>query len=115
MFNMSATCDSAHVESVFVVAVSSRSPDLSQCDFFLWGYVKGLVFVLPLPANIEEMKERIRAALETVTEDMLQRVWHELEYRLNVCRVTDGAYIEHLWKSVTESTNICTFLRKFSQ
>ena len=93
---MSATCDSAHVESVFVVAVSLRSPDLSPCDFFLWGYVKGLVFVLPLPANIEEMKERIRAALETVTEDMLQRVWHELEYRLNVCRVTDGAYIEHL-------------------
>ena len=62
---MSAACDSAHVESVFVVAISSRSPDLSLCDFFLWGYVKGLVFVLPLPANIEEMKERITAALET--------------------------------------------------
>ena len=93
---MSAACDSAHVESVFVVANSSRSPDLSPRDFFLWGYVKELVFVLPLPANIEEMKERITAALETVTEDMLQRVWHELEYRLNVCRVTGGAHIEHL-------------------
>ena len=96
MFNMSAACDSADVESVFVVAISSRSPDLPPCDFFLWGYVKGLVFVLPLPANIEEMKERITAALETVTEDMLQRVWHELEYRLNVCRVRGGAHIEHL-------------------
>ena len=82
MFNMSAACDSAHVESVFELV---RSPDLSPRDFFLWGYVKGLVFVLPLPANIEEMKLRITAALETVTEDMLQRVWHELEYRLNVC------------------------------
>ena len=58
--------------------------------------MKGLVFVLPLPANIEEMKERITAAPDTVTEDMLQRVWHELEYRLNVCRVTGGAHIEHL-------------------
>ena len=76
---MSAACDSAHVESVFVVAISPRSPNLSSCDFFLLGYVKGLVFVLPLPANIEEMKERIIAALDTVTEDMLQRVWHELE------------------------------------
>lgn len=73
-----------------------RSPDLSPCDFFLWGYVKGLVFVPPLPANIEELKQRITAALETVTEDMLQRVWHELEYRLDVCRVTGGAHIEHL-------------------
>ena len=93
---MSAACDSAHVGSVFVEAISSRSPDLSSCDFFLWGDVKGLVFVLPLPTNIEEMKERITAALETVTEDMLQRVWHELEHRLNVCRVTRGAHIEHL-------------------
>ena len=58
--------------------------------------MKELDFVLPLPANIEETKQRIAAALETVTEDMLQRVWHELEYRLNVCRVTGGAHIEHL-------------------
>ena len=58
--------------------------------------MKRLVFVLTLPANIEEMKERITAALESITEDMLQRVWHELEYRLNVCRVTGGAHIEHL-------------------
>ena len=57
--------------------------------------MKELVFVLPLPANIEEMKQRITAALETVTEDMLQQVWHELEYRLDVCRVTGGAYTEH--------------------
>ena len=73
-----------------------RSPDLSPCDFFLWGYVKGLAFVLPLPANIEEMKQRITAALETLSEDMLQRVWHEFENRLNVCKVTGGAHIEHL-------------------
>ena len=36
------------------------------------------------------------AALETVTQDMLQRVWQELDYRLDVCRVTGGAHIEHL-------------------
>ena len=58
--------------------------------------MKGLVFVPPFPANIEEMKQRITAALEIVTKDMLQRVWHELEYRLDVCRVTGGAHIEHL-------------------
>ena len=81
---------------MIVVAISPRSPDLSTCHFFLWGYVKGLVFVLPLPANIEEMKQRITAALATVTEDMLQRVWHELEFPLDVSRVTGGAHIEHL-------------------
>ena len=44
--------------------------------------MKELVFVPSLPANIEEMKQRITAALETVTKDMLQRVWHELEYHV---------------------------------
>ena len=27
---------------------------------------------------------------------MLTRVWQELEYRIDVCRVTRGARIEHL-------------------
>jgi len=27
---------------------------------------------------------------------MLKRVWQELEYRIDVCRVTSGAHIEHL-------------------
>jgi hypothetical protein len=27
---------------------------------------------------------------------MLKRVWRELEYRIDVCRVTRGAHIEHL-------------------
>jgi len=27
---------------------------------------------------------------------MLTRVWQELEYRIDVCRVTCGAHIEHL-------------------
>ena len=64
-----------------------RSPDLTPCDFFLWGYVKTLVYVSPLPANVNELKQRITIALETVTQDMLHRVWEELDYRLDVCRV----------------------------
>jgi hypothetical protein len=30
---------------------------------------------------------------------MLTRVLQELEYRIDVCRVTRGAHIEHLWLS----------------
>jgi hypothetical protein len=28
--------------------------------------------------------------------NMLTRVWQQLEYRIDVCRVTRGAHIEHL-------------------
>ena len=27
---------------------------------------------------------------------MLQTVWNELDYRVDVCRITNGAHIEHL-------------------
>jgi len=60
------------------------------CDFFLWGYVKDQVYVPPLPASIPELKVRIRTAIETITADMLQTVWNELDYRVDVCRITNG-------------------------
>ena len=64
--------------------------------FFLWGYVKDQVYVPPLPASISELEVRIRTAIETITADMLQRAWIELGYRVDVCRITKGAHIEHL-------------------
>jgi len=73
-----------------------RSPDATPCDFFLWGYVKDQVYVPPLPASIPELKVRIRTTIETITTDMLQTVWNELNYRVDVCRITMGAHIERL-------------------
>jgi len=54
------------------------------------------VYVPLLPASIAEVKVRIRTAIETITADMLQTVWNELDYRVNVCRITKGELIEHL-------------------
>ena len=48
------------------------------------------------PRKYPELKVRIRTAIETITADMLQTVWNELAYRVDVCRITKGAYIEHL-------------------
>jgi len=39
---------------------------------------------------------RIRTAIETITADMLQTVWNGLDYRVDVCRITKDANIEHL-------------------
>jgi len=71
------------------------SSDATPCDFFLWGYVKDQVYVPPLPASIPELKVR-RTAIETITTDMIQTVWNEHVYRVDVCRITKGAHIEHL-------------------
>jgi hypothetical protein len=31
-----------------------------------------------------------------VDRDMLTRVWNEVDYRKDVCRITKGGHIEHL-------------------
>jgi len=73
-----------------------RSPDATPCDFFPWGCIKDQVYIPPLPASIPELKVRIRTANETITSDMLQTVWNELDYRVDVCRITKCADIQHL-------------------
>jgi hypothetical protein len=73
-----------------------RSPDITPCDLFLWGYVKDRVFVQTLPRDLADLKARIIAAVNNIDAPMLTRVWQELEYRIDVCRVTRGAHIEHL-------------------
>ena len=56
--------------------------------------MKGRVYVPPsLPTNLEELKQRITTALQTAI--MLLCVWEELDYRIDVCRVSGGAHIEH--------------------
>jgi hypothetical protein len=65
-------------------------------DFFLWGYVKDRVYATPVP-DIATLRTQIAAVLEEVDATMLQRVWMELEYRLDVLRATKGAHVEVLY------------------
>ena len=84
------------IVGVLTTCLTPRSPEATPCDFFLWGYVKDQVYVPPLPASIPALKVRIRTATETITTGMLQTVWNELNYRVDVCRTTKGTHIEHL-------------------
>jgi len=72
------------------------SPDLTPRNFFLWQFVKDSSYIPPLPMSLKELCDRITRALQTITVDMLHRVWDEFDYRVDVCHVTQGAYIEGL-------------------
>jgi hypothetical protein len=67
----------------------------AQCVF--WGFVKDTVFVPSLPANLQDLRNRITTAVAQVDHDMLTRVWNEMDYRIDVCRITTCGHIEHLW------------------
>jgi len=58
--------------------------------------LKVFFYVPPLPASIPELNVRIRTAIETITADMLQTVLNELDFLVDVCRITKGTHIEHL-------------------
>jgi hypothetical protein len=58
--------------------------------------VKDTVFVPPLPANLRDLRNHITAAVALVNRDMLTRVWDEMDYRIDVCRISKGVNIKHL-------------------
>ena len=65
-------------------------PGFNPVRLFLMGFVKDTVFVPPLPANIQDLRNRITAAVALVDRDMLTRVWNEMDYHIDVCRITRG-------------------------
>ena len=83
-----------------------RSPDLTPYDFFSWGFVKDTVFVPPLPANLQDLWNRITAALALVDRDVLTRVWNEMEYRIDVLPKVDTLNICEIYKIKLESFSL---------
>ena len=41
------------------------------------GYVKDNAYKPPIPQNVRELQDRIRAAMQTIDVNMLKRVWQE--------------------------------------
>ena len=46
--------------------------------FFLWGYIKNIVYAEKI-RNIQHLQDRITSAIQTVTRDMIQKTWQEIE------------------------------------
>ena len=70
-----------------------RSPHITPLNFFLWGYVKDIWYRTKVQ-DLADLKQRISNAIDTIDEAMLQRTSREIEHRLDVLRVTNGAHIE---------------------
>ena len=72
---------------------TSKPTSLSQLDFFLWGYIKNIIYADKI-RNIQNLQESITSAIDNVTRDMIQKTWQEIEFRLDVSRATNLALIE---------------------
>ena len=69
-----------------------RSPDLTPCDFFLWGYLKSKVYE-ERPRTIEELKARISLEIKRVPQRMLRAVMDNFRNRLQECINREGHHL----------------------
>ena len=77
----------------------ARSPDLNVCDFFLWSYLKDIVFAGPRPTNIEELKARITTGFNTIIAERMQQARnavHQWRRRLRTFIFAEGAQVDPL-------------------
>ncbi|RCN50166.1 transposase [Ancylostoma caninum] len=70
-----------------------RSPDLTPPDFFLWGFVKNLVYAEKCH-SVSLLKIRIRQAFAEVNVELCQKVCQSVPVRLKKCIDVHGAQTE---------------------
>ena len=72
------------------------SGKLNKHSVRIWGSkhnIKDIVYQTKV-RDITYLKQRISNAIATIDAAMLQQTWQEIEYCLDVLRVTKGAHIE---------------------
>lgn len=71
----------------------ARSPDLTPCDFFLWGHLKTKVYET-LPRDLADLRQRIVEECAKLTPQILESVRGEFVNRLYYCQEKNGGQYE---------------------
>ena len=71
----------------------ARSPDLTPCDFFLWGWLKEQVYSTK-PTTLEELEGRIREVMTSIPQEFLVKSVDAVPGRLEKLVANAGSHIE---------------------
>ncbi|GFV13440.1 uncharacterized protein TNCV_129381 [Trichonephila clavipes] len=75
-----------------------RSCDLTPLDYFLWGYVKSLVYA-DKPQTLDHLEDNIRRVIADIRPQMLEKVIENWTSRLDYIRASRGSPIpENIFK-----------------
>ncbi|GFS74685.1 putative transposable element [Trichonephila clavipes] len=66
-----------------------RSCDLTPLDYFLWGYVKSLVYA-DKPQTLDHLEDNIRRVIADIRPQMLEKVIKNWTSRLDYIRASSG-------------------------
>ncbi|GFX60977.1 uncharacterized protein TNCV_2366551 [Trichonephila clavipes] len=67
-----------------------RSSDLTPLDYFLWGYVKSLVYA-DKPQTLDHLDDNIRRVIADIRPQMLEKVIESWTSRLDYIRASRGS------------------------
>jgi hypothetical protein len=75
-----------------------RSPDLTPCDFFLWGVVKDIVYARGRVSSVAELHNRIIEAFNVIRQQRMHHVNNAVQgvrRRMEECISVDGSQLQH--------------------
>ncbi|XP_051168604.1 uncharacterized protein LOC127286268 [Leptopilina boulardi] len=76
-----------------------RSPCLTGCDYFLWGYVKTKLNKFDRIENLAELRAKIVEIIANIPPHVLQKVvTTEFEERLRCCIASEGDIFEYCYR-----------------
>ena len=72
-----------------------RSPDLTPCDFFLWGYLKNKVYTSP-PLDLDDLQNLLRHEVDALRNNpaMIRRAVQTMLRRCQLRIERDGGHVE---------------------
>ena len=71
----------------------ARSPDLTICDYFLWGYLRERVYSHSIH-DINELEQKIHQEIQSILIDMFQNSVDNFARHCDECINSNGGYIE---------------------
>ena len=72
-----------------------RSPDLSMCNFYLWGFLKSLVYAGKL-RTLGKLKTAIRENIREIGEETSVKVEANFRKRLQICARENGHHLSEI-------------------
>ncbi|GFT51714.1 uncharacterized protein TNCV_4870351 [Trichonephila clavipes] len=80
-----------HIHSTNTALIyTPRSCDLTPLDYFLWGYVKSLVYA-DKPQTLDHLQDNIRRVIADIRPQMLEKVIENWTSRLDYIRASRGS------------------------
>jgi hypothetical protein len=81
------------------MVISKNLWPLQSPDYFLWGYLKQVVYS-NRPQTIEDLKQNTEVAISNISQETLKKVVRNMVTRVNTCYAENGGHFQHVLQNL---------------